>query len=245
MTVKDVYEAVNAIAPFFLACKWDNCGLVAGSMNDTVTGIIVTLDADLYALDFAKANGCNVVVSHHPIIMDPLRQITDSHPVYNYLKNGVNVISAHTNLDAAKEGINDILAEILGMKDPRDLMLDDVALGRYGEVDADADYIDKIAKALDTKANCLITRPIKKAAVVSGSGGSGLYEAMAVGCDTLITGEAKHDHFVTAENCGVNLVTLGHYETEVVVVKKLVKKLSSQLDIKVLASDRKPLIDRR
>lgn len=243
MKVSDVYNAVNEISPFDSACSWDNCGLICGDMTDDVTGVLVTLDADRYALENAVKNGCNVVVSHHPLVFDALRTVTAADTVYHYIRAGVAVISAHTCLDAAKGGINDILADLLGMTDRKDIIVDGAALGRYGKVSPDC--IDRLASAIGARVDSNVCRPIETAAVVSGSGGSMLCDVLAHGCDTFITGEAKHDHFVTAENVGINLFALGHYETEAVIVRPLADKLTKILGTKVLTTDRKPLITRR
>lgn len=244
MKVLDVYNAVNEISPFENGCVWDNGGLICGSMSDGVTGIAVTLDADRFALEFAIKNGCNTVVSHHPLIWDALKKVTDTELVYHYIRNGISVISAHTCLDAATGGINDILADMLCMQDRKTIDIDGVPLGRYGKVCENA--VDVLASKLNARADSVIVRPISVAGVISGAGGSELEYVAALGCDTLITGEAKHDRFVAAENMGINLISLGHYETETVILKPLADKLKEKLaDVKVLVSDRKPLITRR
>lgn len=243
MKVIDVYNAVNEIAPFDNCCDWDNSGLICGSMDEDVTGVLVTLDADRYALEMALKNGCNVVVSHHPIIWDALKRVTDGEIVYHYILNGISVISAHTCLDAATDGINDILADMMGMEDRKPFMCDGIGLGRYGKVTDEG--IQSLISKIGTRADCVMSRPVQYAAVIGGAGGSELRDALVLGCDTLVTGEAKHDRFVDAENLGINLIVLGHYETEAVIVQPLCNKLSGMLDTKVIASDRKPLVTRR
>lgn len=249
MKIRDVLEAVNKIAPFESACDWDNCGLMCGDENADAARALVTLDADMYALELAAENRCSVVISHHPLIFDGIKSVTADLPIYHFIKNNIAVISAHTCLDAAKGGINDLLAELAGIKNPHELLIDGKALGRYGDADAGdtAEYIDKLKHSLPSeRADCIINRPIKRAAIVSGSGGSALELLGEYGCDTLITGEAKHSHFVYAENNGLNLLTFGHFETENIITRPLARRLSGMLpDISFTVSDRTEFVKRR
>ena len=249
MKINDVLNAVNELAPFDSACEWDNCGLMCGDRYADLTNALVTLDADMHALEQAKSNGCTLVISHHPLIFDGLRSVTADTPVYRFIREGIAVISAHTCLDAAKDGINDLLAAYAGIQNPEPLMMDGCALGRYGCVSAEEPelYIDMLKENLPScRADCVISRPIERAAVVSGSGGSALPLLSRYGCDTLITGEAKHNHFVYAENNGLNLLTFGHFETENIIVNPLAKRLSEMLpDINFVISDRTEFIRRR
>ena len=218
MTVKDVYEAIDGFAPFSSACAFDNCGLMCGDMSAPVSRVLVTLDADLAALAQAESCGCELVVSHHPLIFDPLSAVTPAHPVWSYIRTNVAVISAHTNLDAADGGVNDALAAICRIKAPQKLYEDGVPLGRFGDTGFEGDYVGMLCAALNAHAQCLVTRPVKKVCVVSGSGGSLIESAYAQGCDTLVTGECKHDRFVWAANSGMNVIALGHFETENIVL---------------------------
>lgn len=246
MTVIELCKIIDGIAPFELACKWDNCGLLLGKPSDTVSAVYVTLDADLYALERAKALGCNTVVSHHPVIFDPLKSVTDADIVYKYIENGISVISAHTCLDAAKGGVNDLFAECCKLSAAEPFMIDGVALGRVGNVSCDDTdgYIDSVKTALCSKrADCVIAGPVCRVLTVCGSGGSGVYDAAAHGCDTLITGDAKHEHFVAAQNLNINLFAFGHFETENIIVKPLCDKLNTY--VKAYPSDRTEFIKRR
>lgn len=232
MKIKDILCALNKIAPFDSACKWDNCGLLCGAEEKEVSRVLVALDADRAALEFALKNGCELVISHHPVIFDAQKSLTDAHTAFHYIENRVAVISSHTCLDAASGGINDLLAAHVGITEPKVLMLDGCALGRYGDVNAENAelYIDTVKESLSSqRADYLLCRPIRRAAVVSGSGGSALELLVGCGCDTLITGEAKHEHFVYAADHGLNLLTFGHYETENIIVAPLASRLSDML----------------
>ena len=239
MKIRDIYEIIDKIAPFSTACEWDNCGLICGDMEQEVTGIYLTLDADLYALENAKKQGANLVISHHPLTFEPLRKVTAESNIYHYIRNGIAVISAHTCLDAAKGGINDCLAEIAGLEDIKEMITDGIPLGRTGHVLADDGdgFVESLCKKLNTGAQYVINGKIRNVAVVSGSGGGCMDDAVKSGCDTLITGEAKHDHFVKANDIGFNLIALGHFETENIILQPLYEKLKGICP--VFISDRK------
>lgn len=239
MKIKDIYEIIDKIAPFSSACEWDNCGLICGDMEDAVAGIYLTLDADLYALKQAQNNGANLVISHHPLMFDALRKVTSDSNIYHYIRAGVSVISAHTCLDAAKGGINDCLAKIAGLENAKEMITDGIPLGRMGSVcvdDADS-FVKSLCNKLDTGAQFVINTKIQNVAVVSGSGGGCMDDALKSGCDTLITGEAKHDHFVRANDIGFNLIALGHFETENIILQPLYERLKDICPVYV--SDRK------
>lgn len=246
MTVKKILDILNGIAPVDTACAWDNCGLLAGNGNAEVTGVYVTLDADLYALERAKQNGCNLVVSHHPVIFDAMKSVTDTDVVFEYITNGVAVISMHTCLDIARGGVNDALANAIGLTDIQPVFLDGEPLARIGDTGAkDTDeFIDICKRATDSeRADCVLINAVKRVMTVSGSGGSALDTAKALGADTLVTGEAKHSDFVKAHNIGINLITLGHFETENLIIPTLCEIISGY--VKTVADDRKQIVTRR
>lgn len=232
MKVIDVYNAVDKICDFKSAYPWDNVGLLVGDKNAEVTRVLVTLDADLAALEAAKKIGANLVVSHHPIVYDALKSITPDIAAYHYIAGGVNVISAHTCLDAALDGVSDTLARACGLKNIVSADLDGVPLLRMGDSDiSDPDeFCDFVKKSLPSqRADAVICGPVKRVICGGGSGGAVPMEALELGADTLVTGECKHNIFVACRNLGINIFSFGHYETENPVVKVLTEKLKALL----------------
>jgi len=232
MKVIDVYNAIDKICDFKSAYPWDNVGLLVGDKNAEVTRVLVTLDADLAALDAAKKIGANLVVSHHPIVYDALKSITPEIAAYHYIAGGVNVISAHTCLDAAKGGVSDTLARACGLKNVVAADLDGVPLLRVGDSDiSDPDeFCDFVKKSLPSKrADAVICGPVKRVICGGGSGGAVPMEALALGADTLVTGECKHNVFVACRNLGINIFSFGHFETENPVVAVLTNRLRELL----------------
>lgn len=115
-TVKDIYDYINKIAPFSYTDSFDNTGLLVGEGSKEVTKILLALDITNDVIDEAVQNNCNMIVSHHPIIFNPLKKLNDSNPACKLLKNNINAVSAHTNYDMALGGISDMMAELLGLE---------------------------------------------------------------------------------------------------------------------------------
>ena len=113
--VQEIYNAIDGFAPFKRAEHWDNVGLLVGDSAAEVTGILLSLDMTADTLDEALAHGCNLIVTHHPVIFEPLKALTADSLIYRAARQGVSVICAHTNLDVADYGVNFALADKLGL----------------------------------------------------------------------------------------------------------------------------------
>lgn len=230
MKLIDLYNLIDDYCPFDSGFAWDNSGIMCGDKNDDITRVLVTLDADMSACEKAGEIGADVVVSHHPLIFDPLKSVTADHPVYHFIKNGISVISAHTCLDSAAGGVSQILAEASGLEKVEIIAEDGVNIARAGistEHDPDA-FIENIKKSLpSSRCDAVICRGVNRVMCVGGAGSGELSLALACGCDTLVTGEAKHNHIIDAKNMGINLFAFGHFETENPVVHKLALYLAS------------------
>ena len=223
--VKDFYAYLNSIAPFEAQEDWDNSGMLVGDENAEVTKAAVVLDITPEAVEKAKSVGANLIISHHPVIFNPIKSVVKGSLPYELVKVSVNAICCHTPLDIADGGTNDSLAELLGIKVIR---AEDPIL-RLGTVEKTTakELADSIAKKLGTTVRYADAgRPIKKIAICTGSGCS-LIEA-AGDIDAFITGDASHHNFLDCIQSGITLIAAGHYETEIVVVPVSVKKLSEQ-----------------
>jgi len=122
MKIKDIAEAVEKIAPLKLAQDWDNVGLLIGDENRDVKNILLTIDITREVVAEAKRLKTELIISYHPIIWDGLKQVTTDGPsgvVYELIRSQIAVFSIHTALDSAVGGVNDGLAEIVGIVDGR------------------------------------------------------------------------------------------------------------------------------
>ncbi len=241
VTVGKVYDVLNGFCPFEQHEPWDNAGLLVGNRDFKVSRIAVALDITADAVEQAHQQGAELIVSHHPVIFHPLKNVEPDNPVYLLAKYGISAICAHTCLDCANGGVNDILAQKLGLSDvsviPSSQAL--TPLLRAGEV-SDGMFSKDFAKLVSDKLCCHVLfadggTQIKKVAVCGGAGGEFLADARNAGCQAFVTGEAKHHELLEAKSLGITLVVAGHYETENPVTEKLCDILSEQVeDVEVI-----------
>lgn len=236
--VVDILEFLCGLYPPETACDFDNVGLLVGDKNTEVSSVTVALDCDMGAVECAKANGSNLIITHHPVIFDPLKSVTAGSVVYELIKNGISVISMHTNLDIAKGGVNDCLCKALGLKNVSVFATDD-GLNIRSAVSPVADP-DKLAEHIKSSLGCNVryvagSTPINRVLVCSGSGGDYLFDALQNGFDALITADVKHHLFIEAVNHGISLFDAGHYHTEDIVVQPLCNTISKKFsDIPII-----------
>lgn len=230
--VKDFYGYLNSIAPFETQEDWDNSGMLVGDMEAEVKKVAVVLDITHEEIKKAKAIGADLIISHHPVIFNPIKSVTRGSVPYELVASSINALCCHTPLDIADGGTNDSLAELLGIEVTR---TEDPIL-RLGTVEPTTaeNLAGKIAKTLNTKVRYADAgRKIEKIAICTGAGCS-LIEA-AGEIDAFITGDASHHNFLDCVQAGITLIAAGHYETEIVVVPVLVKKLQAQFpDIEII-----------
>lgn len=224
MKVKDIIEIIERTAPLRFQEEWDNSGLQAGFREDSVDKVLVCLDVTEAVVEEAAANGCQMIISHHPLIIKALNQVSDStyqqRCVVKALGKGIAIYSAHTSLDNAPEGVNHKIAELIGLQNLRWLQARDEESGSglIGELsvpEIDSAFLHRIQSVFGVE--CLRHsecngREIKTIALCGGAGASLMREAVKQGADCFITGEFHyHDYF---ENDGMLLAELGHYQSE-------------------------------
>ncbi len=247
LKVRDVYRFIDKFAPFDTQDKFDNSGLLVGSMDSPVSRIGVCLDITCQAATEAATKGVQLVVSHHPVIFHKLSMLSSDDPVYILAKNGINAICAHTNVDMAKGGISDIMLELLDFKGDTKVLEpvhpNGVGYGRIIEADF-ALETKALAKMCKKAFGCKTVRyydsgkVLRRIAVCSGAGGSELNVANAAekGCDVLITGDVKHSGFIEAANRGISVIDAGHFHTENIICPQLAARLET-LGAEVLVLD--------
>lgn len=252
MTRKDIYNILDNYAPFSLQESYDKSGLLVGDADREVSRILLTLDITTPVVEEAAARGADLIVSHHPVIWDPLRSITPAHPVWHMILHDIGAICTHTCLDIAEGGLNDyigqMMAGVIAMeKEPKPLayLSGGRTLGRTAELTSQTDA-ETLAKQLSEVFGCSSLRyykgknagSIKKIAWCSGSGGEFLADAAAAGADVLITGDCKHSVWAEAQNRDLTLFDCGHFETEVPVIPLLSEIIGdSAPDMELLVSE--------
>lgn len=219
MTVQQIFDFLNERAPFATAEEWDNPGLLVGAPYKDVGRVLVALDATAGALDTAKAVGADLLVTHHPVIFAPLKRLAADSIPYRLAHEGIALIAAHTNLDKAEGGVNDTLAERLGLTGVTVGEDGYTRIGTLPETLTARDFAAHVAAVLGTPVRYAGEKPVSAVAVCGGGGGD--FVAGCVGlADAYVTGEVKHHEWL--ENAGrINIVEAGHYATEVPVVDTL------------------------
>ena len=343
--VKDVYDFIDSLAPFDCAMDFDNSGLLVGNINLEVNSVLVSLDITNEVVNEAKSIGANLILSHHPVIFNSIKNIYSDSVVHNLIKGNISAICAHTNLDIANDiGVNTCLAKVLNIKNIKPLsvyktekynkivvfvpeenskdIINTMArhgaglLGNYSECSFSSEgkgtfrpnknsnpYIgecgrfeeikesrvemicskSKTQKAIDAMLNvhpyevpaydifetsavesdialglvgdlcCKVSADefahyvkdklkcnglryfnfndnIKTIALCSGAGGNLISNAIEKGFDAFVTGEIKHHEILLAEKNNITVIDAGHFKTEDVVIKPLIKKLKQKFD---------------
>ncbi|MBQ2266128.1 MAG: Nif3-like dinuclear metal center hexameric protein, partial [Clostridia bacterium] len=210
----------------------DNVGTLVGDRNKTVTKAIIALDCTMPVINEALKNGCELIITHHPVIFNGIKSVLDDTLVYEIIKNGLSVISMHTNLDQGDDGVNDTLCNVIGLKNVETVEAPDKFLLKKGEISplsAD-DFAKHLKNVLNYPVKYVGEGEIKNVLVCSGSGAQYHTQCIVNGCDALVTAEVRHNNFLDAAQNGVALFDCGHFNTEVVVIKPLCEMLSNEFN---------------
>ena len=235
-TVSDILNFLETLAPRAMKMEWDNVGLLCGSKNAAVTKILVALDPFEAVCHEAAQIGAQLIVTHHPLIFRPQKAVTDETSIGRSImflcREGINAINAHTNLDQVKGGVNDVLAERLGLQNIEIINpVDDFGLLRYGTVEEQSmeAFLATVKHNLDCDGLRYVNSnvPVRKVAVGGGACADEMHEAFAAGCDTFVTSDVKYNQFWDAYDLGMNLIDAGHFHTENPVVAVLAEKIAA------------------
>lgn len=231
MQLRDIVSFLREFAPMELAEDWDNVGLLVGAESDEIASVLtcLTLTPDVAAE--AIERGANLVVTHHPILFRAVQQITDAtdegQMLLDLIRAGISVYSPHTSYDSASAGINSQLAEALSLTDVRPLRTpqasDDVSglgSGRYGNLPESvplSDLVERVKAALSIEHTWLVgdtAKSVSRVGIACGAAAEFMRDAARLGCDVLLTGEARFHACLEARSLGIALVLPGHYATE-------------------------------
>ena len=220
-TVIEIEQALFELAPRECAQDWDNVGFLVGRRDREVQKVLTALDITEGVIDEAVRWGADLIVSHHPVIFHGQKSVTDrdvtGNRVLRLLEGGIAAICMHTNLDCAEGGVNDVLAEALGVQEPERFTNEGV--GRCGwraKPMALPEFVRFVSRTLGCNGVRYADagKPVHRVAV--GGGACGEFEDAAIyaGCDTFVTSDLSYHQFVDAGAKGINLVDAGHFPTE-------------------------------
>ena len=233
-TVREIESFLYGWAPRELAESWDNVGLLVGDPEAAVERVLVALDITPQVAEEALERGCQLIVAHHPVMncaWHPVQTVRadnrQGRTLTALLRGGVAAICMHTNLDAAEGGVNDILAEKLGLTQPE--MLTEEKIGRIGTLKCEiplVEFTHSVIELLGCNGLRYVDagRPVHRVAVGGGACGCYIPQAVAAGCDTFVTSDLKYNDFLDTE--GLNLIDAGHFPTENVVCPALRDRLA-------------------
>lgn len=242
-------EELNNLAPEALAMEWDNIGLQLGSLDNNVSRILLALDATSKVVEEAIEAKCDMIITHHPMIFSPLKNITTDTPkgskIYQLIKNDINLYVMHTNFDTAFGGTNDVLAEAIDLSNIEVISPDEkgMGIGRIGQTPKTS--IKKLAKLLKEKLGLSHVRivgeldqEIENVAICTGSG-MGFIKDVIGKADVFITGDVKFHEAQDARDLGIGIIDVGHYGSENIAMPKIkayLEQFSAQHHIDMIIS---------
>ena len=238
-TVADILAFINTLAPSEMREDWDRVGLNCGHINQEVRRILVALDPFEEVCKEAKQVSADLLVTHHALLWNPgfITDMTEQGRNALFLiENNIACINAHTNLDCAPGGVNDILANRLGLQNIQVIQpkgIDDLGrpwgLLRQGTTAKQS--LDQFLAIVKTGLGCEGLRyvdcgkPVRRVAVGGGACAGAMSQAVSAGCDTFVTADVKYNQFWDAKSLGLNLIDAGHFHTENPVCRYLAEKL--------------------
>ena len=242
VTVKDILDYLETLAPTSMKMDWDNTGLLCGDPNCPVHKILVALDPFEGVCYEAHDTGADLIVTHHPLIFEAPRSITTQTSIGRSImflcEKGISAINAHTNLDCAPGGVNDVLAQRLDLDNiavinptGTDAQGNPWGLLRMGTFDTELPvFLAHVKHRLGTPMLRYVDggKPVHKVAVGGGACAGSLMDAWDAGCDTFVTSDVKYNQFWDAKDLGINLIDAGHFYTENPVCGHLTQQLSRQ-----------------
>lgn len=232
MKICEIFDFLNSLYPVETAEDFDNVGLLVGSGENEVTACIVALDCTKSAIETAVERGANLIITHHPVIFEPLKSLSQNSIPALCIKNGVSVISMHTNLDKGLNGVNDALCSKLGLCGIERFSGYDMYPLFKGQLKSEMSEEAFVRYLKDTLGGSVrynsTGKTIKTVAVCSGSGGRYVFDAIKCGCDAFVTADVKHDVFIDAQNENFPVFDAGHFHTEDVIVEPLTQILKAE-----------------
>ena len=252
-TVKEILQFIESIAPVSMKEDWDHVGLNCGHADQEVTKILVALDPFAHVCQEAKEVGAQLLITHHALIWEQgfiTDQTEQGRNTLFLIENKIAHINAHTNLDCAPGGVNEILANKLGLENIQvvnpqgtDEQGREYGLLRCGTVRAQTltDFLPVVKEALGCKALKFVDcgKPVTKVAVGGGACAGFMKQALEAGCDTFVTADTRYNQFWDAQTMGIHLIDAGHFHTENPVCAYLAQQLQAAFpEIQVVLSQK-------
>ena len=221
VTVRNIDDFFNSFAPKELSESYDNDGIMlCENLDKRVSKVLCALEVTPELVSYACDNKFDLIVTHHPLIFNKLSRLDERYAdtTLRLIKSGITVLSYHTRLDSANGGVNDCLANLVGLSDVHGFGGDSGVIGRVGSIEAMS--FEKFGKLLLSKLDCKNIRAcdggrrISKVALIGGAGKDFIFEAHLSGADAYVTSEIPHHLYAEAKRIGLSVFDCGHYYTE-------------------------------
>lgn len=236
MKISEIIDIIEQFAPIYSQESWDNSGLQVGDPNKQCSSVYITLDVTPDAVAAAKKCNANLIISHHPILFDPIKSITSASYVGSILldaiANSIAIYSSHTPFDVAEGGINDYIADKLNLHNVRPLTSS--GMGRVGQLEQPVGFdkfIDRLKDLFEVKTVAVSSKNtpiISTVALCGGSGGSLIENGIAENADIFVTGDVKYHNFIQYQNV-ITIADIGHFGSE----KQFIKQVDALISKKI------------
>lgn len=230
MTVNDIFNFTETFAPIATSADFDNCGILVGDKNQSVTKALLALDITNDVVKEANNMGAELIISHHPVIFSPLKKVEKGSVVYNLIKNDITALCLHTNLDLSEKlGVNTALGNALGMENSSFIEGTYAYIGELKEPVSAKEFALMAKEKLNCKGIKYTDKDyVKKVCVSSGAGAEEILKAIENGCQLFLTGEMKHHLYIEAIEKDIAVVEVGHFKSEDIVIMPLLELLSEK-----------------
>ena len=244
MKIRDIVALIEEFAPLSLQESYDNSGLVVGRLDDEVKGVLLAVDVTEEVLDEAEREGCDLIITHHPIIFTPLKRFNSAsyveRCVERAIRKGIALYAAHTNLDSAPHGMSWQLGSMIGLDamsvlEPRRDNADAGfgVVGTLARAEGVMAFMNRVKAIFEVGAVRYSDIPaedmmVRRVAICTGSGRSLIDAAMAAEADVYITADLRYNDFMCGENRMI-LADIGHFESEFCAINILDMVISKKM----------------
>lgn len=250
ISVKNIIEKLNNLAPEHLGEEWDNIGLQIGSVDNKVSKILLALDATSGVVDEAISINADMIITHHPMIFSPLKRIVKDHPkghsIYKLIQNNISLYVMHTNFDTACGGTNDVLADKIGLYNVEAINPNEngMGIGRIGETKKTtikelSQQLKKVLGISHVRVVGELDESITQVAICTGSGMS-VIKSVIGKADVFITGDVKFHEAQEAKELGIGIIDVGHYGSENIAIpsiKDYIDEFALESNIEIVLSN--------
>lgn len=242
MKIKEITDIIERFAPLSLQESYDNAGLIVGRPDDDVQGVLLAVDVTDAVMDEAERRGCDLIVTHHPVVFHALKRFNSDgyvqRAVERAIRCGIALYACHTNLDSAPGGMSWRLAGLLGIGNLRVLQphreQQEAGFGVVGELPAEEQTLAFLRRVKETlrvgalRMSRQATEHVRRVALCTGAGASLMEEAARSGAEVYLTADLKYNDFMTPDG-RFTAVDVGHYESEYCAIDLLFDILSENL----------------